>query len=59
MFPEGGKPGFAKNIRVVEWLKADLISSTAALFKAMLKGSEEKLLDALSGLIINLSLIHI
>ncbi len=52
MFPESNKTGFARNIRVVEWLKADMLSSVAALFKAMLRGSEDKLLDALSGLII-------
>ncbi|MCL6612569.1 MAG: MazG-like family protein [Peptococcaceae bacterium] len=52
MFPGGNEPEIAKNIRVVEWLKADLITSISALYKSMLRGSEEKLLDALSGIII-------
>jgi len=44
--------GIAKNIRVVEWLKADLITSLSVLYKGMLRGSEERLQDALAGLII-------
>ena len=52
MFPEGNNTGFAKNIRLVEWLKADLLTSVSNLYKAMLRGSEDKLLDALSGIII-------
>jgi hypothetical protein len=52
MFSAGSDPGIAKNIRVVEWLKADLLTSLAVLYKGMLRGSEEKLLDALSGIII-------
>ncbi|WP_227763048.1 MazG-like family protein [Zhaonella formicivorans] len=42
-----------RNLRMIEWLKADLISSTGALFKAMVKGSQEAILDALGGVIIS------
>lgn len=42
----------AKNIKIIEWLKADLLSSISALFKAMLKGREEVLLDALASVVI-------
>lgn len=53
MFPSPNQDsGIAKNIRVIEWLKADILSSLAALFKAMVKGSEERLLDALASLLI-------
>ena len=52
MFPENNTNGFAKNIRIVEWLKADLLTSVSVLFKSMLRGSEEKLLDSLAGMII-------
>lgn len=52
MTPGGGEPDIARNIRVVEWLKADLITSISALYKSMLRGSEERLLDALSGIIV-------
>ncbi|MHB8157148.1 MAG: MazG-like family protein [Desulfocucumaceae bacterium] len=52
MYPSSSGSDIAKNIKVIEWLKADLLSSVAALYKGMLRGSEEKLLDALSGIII-------
>jgi len=42
----------AKNIKVIEWLKADILASLSAVFKGMAKGSEEKILDALASLII-------
>ncbi|WP_031514303.1 MazG-like family protein [Desulfofalx alkaliphila] len=54
MFPSPNQEsGIAKNIRIIEWLKADILSSAAALFKAMVKGSEERILDALASLIIS------
>lgn len=52
MFGNQHDTGIAKNIRVIEWLKADLLASLSALFKAMLRGSEERILDALSGIVI-------
>jgi len=44
--------GIAKNIKIIEWLKADLLTSLSALFKSMLRGSEELILDALASLVI-------
>ncbi|MTI80671.1 MAG: hypothetical protein FH758_07260 [Firmicutes bacterium] len=53
MFPKPKQEsGIAKNIRVIEWLKADILASLSALFKSMVKGSEEKLLDALASMVI-------
>lgn len=52
MFPASKKPGIANNIKVIEWLKADLMASTSSLFKAMLRGSEERLLDALASMVL-------
>lgn len=52
MIPGNQEGGIAKNIKVIEWLKADLITSVSALFKSMLRGSEDRLLDALSSLVI-------
>lgn len=52
MIPGTQESGIAKNIKVIDWLKADLITSVSALFKSMLKGSEELLLDALASLVI-------
>ncbi|MEW6424264.1 MAG: MazG-like family protein [Bacillota bacterium] len=52
MYPIEQDTGIAKNIRVIEWLKADLLTSLSALFKSMLRGSEERVQDALASLII-------
>ncbi|MGQ9823710.1 MAG: MazG-like family protein [Desulfotomaculales bacterium] len=52
MRPLDQDTGIAKNIRVIEWLKADLLTSVSALFKSMLRGSEEHLQDSLASLII-------
>ena len=41
-----------KNIRTIEWIKAEMIGSVSAVFKAMIKGSEEKIIEALSTLIV-------
>ena len=40
-----------KNVRTIEWLKAELLSAIGALFKGMIKNSEEAILDALTHLI--------
>jgi len=43
----------AKNIRTIEWLKADILSSLSLLFKTMIKEDrEEKVVDALASIII-------
>ena len=42
----------ARNIKVIEWLKADLVTSLSALFRALLRGSEDRLLDALASMIL-------
>lgn len=41
-----------KNLKVIDWLKAELISSVGALFRAMVKGSEALILDCITGIII-------
>jgi len=40
-----------KNVRIIEWLKAELVSAIGALFKSMIKNSEEAILDSLANLI--------
>ncbi len=53
MFPSPNHDSsIAKGIKIIEWLKADMLASLAALFKSMVRGSEERILDALSSLII-------
>ncbi len=49
----GSGTDFAKNIKVIEWLKADILTSLSVLYKSILKGSEEKLIDALAGIIVS------
>ncbi len=40
-----------KNVRIIEWLKAELLSGVGALFKSLIKNNEEAILDALANLI--------
>lgn len=40
-----------KNVRIIEWLKAELLSATGALFKSMIKNSEDAILDSLANII--------
>lgn len=42
----------AKNIKIIDWLKTEIVSSVSGLFKAMLKGSEDLMVDALAGIIL-------
>lgn len=41
-----------KKVRVIEWLKAELLTNVAELFKALLKGTEHTITDAVVNLII-------
>lgn len=52
MLPSQQENVIARNIKVIEWLKADILSSLAALFKGMVKGKEEIMLDSLAGIIV-------
>jgi hypothetical protein len=40
-----------KNVRMIEWLKAELVTSVGTLFKAMVKNSEGAMLEAIAALI--------
>ena len=40
------------NLRVVEWLKADLVETVGVLMKSLLKAGNEATIDALANLII-------
>ncbi|MDX9871756.1 MAG: MazG-like family protein [Clostridia bacterium] len=46
-----------KNIEALEWTKAELVGSLSRLFKALLKGEAESILDSLALLIINCYLL--
>lgn len=42
----------ATNIKIINWLKAELLESVSKLFKAMLKSSNESITDAMAAIII-------
>lgn len=50
MFQKDGD--ILKKVRVIEWLKAELLSNIADLFKAIIKGAESTILDALVNILI-------
>ncbi|NLK00214.1 MAG: hypothetical protein GX318_03110 [Clostridia bacterium] len=52
-FPQGeGQIDVVKKIRMIEWLKAELVGSVASLLKSMVKGGEERILDYLAAILI-------
>lgn len=42
----------ARNLKTVEWLKSELVSSLANLFKALIRGHEEPILESLANIIV-------
>jgi hypothetical protein len=42
-----------KNLRTIEWIKAELVAGMGTLFKALIKNNQELLQDALAGLVIS------
>lgn len=40
-----------KNLKVIEWLKTELLSNVSSLFKLMIKKQEEKILTVLANII--------
>ncbi|KUK11374.1 MAG: Uncharacterized protein XD50_0415 [Clostridia bacterium 41_269] len=47
----------AKSIRMIEWLKAELVSNVGSLLKSFVKGSEELMLDCLAAVIMTAYLL--
>ena len=41
-----------KNLRTIEWIKAEIVTGLGSLFKALIKNSEEAIQDSLASLII-------
>lgn len=50
---QGPELNIAKNIKAIEWLKTELTSSLASLFKALFKGNTEGAMEALAVIVIN------
>ncbi|TCL71652.1 MazG-like nucleotide pyrophosphohydrolase family protein [Hydrogenispora ethanolica] len=42
-----------KNLRTIEWIKAELAAGMGTLFKALIKNNEELIQDSLAGLIVS------
>lgn len=42
----------AKNIRMIEWLKTELLDNVSGLFRGFVKGNESILLDCLSNIVV-------
>jgi len=42
-----------RKLRLIEWLKAELIGSVSRVFHMMVKGSEQPIADALATVVIN------
>jgi len=46
-----GQMDVARSIRLIEWLKAEMVGSVAALLKSLVNGGEELIADCLAGII--------
>jgi hypothetical protein len=42
----------ARNMRTIEWLKAELVGGVSGLFRALIKNSDEAILDALANVVV-------
>ena len=40
-----------KNLRIIEWIKAEIVSGIGSLFKSMVKNNEEAILESMAWLI--------
>jgi hypothetical protein len=47
----GGRP-FARHLKVIDWLKAELASSVGAVLRAMVSGTEDAIVSALASLVL-------
>lgn len=50
--PERGVQ-FAKSVKVIEWLKTEILDQIANLFRGILHANQHMMIDSLSGLIIS------
>ena len=48
----GPEVDVARNLRTIEWLKAELVGGVSALFRSLWKGGDEAILEALASVII-------
>lgn len=51
--PSGNRDlDIAKNVKMIEWLKSELLSSLSNLYKAMIVNAEDRILDALASVVL-------
>ncbi len=50
--PTGADRTIARHLKVLDWLKAELVGGVAALFKATALGSQDAMADALSTILL-------
>ncbi|MGM0501459.1 MAG: MazG-like family protein [Bacillota bacterium] len=46
-----------KNLKIIEWLKTELLSNVSSLFKLMIKNQEEKILAVLANIVMSAYLL--
>lgn len=49
---QGRELDIARRLQTIEWLKAELVGGVSALFKSMLKNSEDSTVDALANIVV-------
>lgn len=53
----GRETGVAKGLRTIEWLKSELLGGVSGLFKGLLRGTEDVILDSLAQIVISAYLL--
>ncbi len=53
----GRETGVAKGLHTIEWLKSELLMGTGSLFKGLLRGSQDVILDSLAQVVISTYLL--
>ena len=57
MAPNNSEFHIARQLRLIEWLKAELVATVGQLYKALVKNSETAIVDALANLVIGCYLL--
>ena len=50
--PFGQSQTLARHLKIMDWLKAELVGGVAALFKAVALGSQDAIADALASIVL-------
>lgn len=48
--PRSRDPNIARNVKIIEWLKSELLESVSQLFRAFLQSQEELIMESLARL---------